>query len=53
MTRRYMDKWLGHQAYYHTEMQQSIDNPDQRIAQDLNTLTTGTLSLTWDFSPVW
>ncbi|WCF13021.1 hypothetical protein N4G58_02845 [Edwardsiella piscicida] len=46
MTRRYMDKWLGHQAYYHTEMQQSIDNPDQRIAQDLNALTSGTLSLT-------
>ncbi|AKM48040.1 ABC-type uncharacterized transport system, permease and ATPase components [Edwardsiella anguillarum] len=49
MTRRYMDKWLGHQAYYHTEMQQSIDNPDQRIAQDLNTLTSGTLSLTLGF----
>lgn len=46
MTRRYMDRWLQHQAYYHTEMQQSIDNPDQRIAQDLSALTNGTLSLT-------
>lgn len=46
MTRQYMDKWLAHQSYYHTEMQQTIDNPDQRIAQDLSALTNGTLSLT-------
>jgi putative ATP-binding cassette transporter len=43
MTRQYMDKWLHNHAYYHTEQQ--MDNPDQRIADDLNALTTGTLSL--------
>ena len=45
MTEKYMSKWLSHQAYYHTEIQQTIDNPDQRISQDLNALTNGTLSL--------
>ncbi|WP_413734484.1 ABC transporter ATP-binding protein/permease [Sodalis sp. RH21] len=46
MTRQYMDKWLHHHVYYHTEQQQTVDNPDQRIAEDLNALTSGTLSLT-------
>ncbi len=45
MTRQYMDKWLHHHVYYHTEQQQTVDNPDQRIAEDLNALTSGTLSL--------
>ncbi|WP_431225702.1 ABC transporter ATP-binding protein/permease [Serratia sp. L9] len=45
MTERFMGKWLAHQAYYHTEQQQIIDNPDQRIAEDLNVLTQYTLSL--------
>lgn len=45
MTEKYMDKWLAHQAYYHTEQQQRVDNPDQRIAEDLNVLTQYTLSL--------
>ncbi len=46
MTEKYMDKWLQHHVYYHVEQQQSVDNPDQRIAEDLNALTSGTLSLT-------
>lgn len=46
MTKQYMGKWLKHHAYYHTEQQQTVDNPDQRIAEDLNVLTNGTLSLT-------
>lgn len=45
MTEKFMGKWLAHQAYYHTEQQQIIDNPDQRIADDLNVLTQYTLSL--------
>ncbi|MCS3407325.1 ABC transporter ATP-binding protein/permease [Serratia sp. AKBS12] len=45
MTEKYMARWLAHQAYYHTEQQQLIDNPDQRIAEDLNVLTQYTLSL--------
>lgn len=46
MTKNYMEKWLSHHAYYHNEQQQTVDNPDQRIAEDLNALTNGTLSLT-------
>lgn len=45
MTRQYMDRWLGNQAYYRIEQTHTADNPDQRIAEDLNFLTDGTLSL--------
>lgn len=45
MTRQYMQRWLAHQAYYRIEQKHSADNPDQRIAEDLDFLTTGTLSL--------
>jgi putative ATP-binding cassette transporter len=45
MTRKYMDAWLANQAYYRIEQTRSADNPDQRIAQDLDLLTRGTLTL--------
>lgn len=45
MTRRYMADWLARQAYYRIEQSRSADNPDQRIAEDLSLLTSGTLSL--------
>lgn len=45
MTEQYMARWLSHQTYYRMEQTQSADNPDQRIAEDLNFLTVGTLSL--------
>jgi putative ATP-binding cassette transporter len=45
MTNEYMDKWLTNHAYYYTEHQHQVDNPDQRIASDLSALTSGTLSL--------
>lgn len=45
MTRQYMGKWLANQAYYRIEQTQTADNPDQRIAEDLRLLTSGTLSL--------
>jgi putative ATP-binding cassette transporter len=40
-----MDEWLSNQAYYRIEQQQTADNPDQRIAEDLRLLTNGSLSL--------
>ena len=46
MTRQYMARWLQHQAYYRIEQTGTADNPDQRIAEDLNLLTSATLSLT-------
>lgn len=45
MTEQYMKRWLAHRNYYRIEQSQSTDNPDQRIAEDLRLLTTGTLNL--------
>jgi putative ATP-binding cassette transporter len=45
MTNQYMQRWLGSQAYYRIEQTHTADNPDQRIAEDLNYLTSGSLSL--------
>jgi len=45
MTDRYMARWLGNQTYYRIEQTHTADNPDQRIAEDLNYLTSGSLSL--------
>lgn len=45
LTNQYMEEWLANQAYYRIEQTRSADNPDQRIAVDLDLLTTGSLSL--------
>ncbi|RJF99621.1 ABC transporter ATP-binding protein/permease [Noviherbaspirillum saxi] len=45
MTRQYMDEWLENQAYYRLEQTRLADNPDQRIAEDLQFLTNGSLTL--------
>lgn len=45
MTGRFMDRWLGYQAYYRIEQTHTTDNPDQRIADDLRLFTDGGLSL--------
>ena len=46
LTDRYVNHWLANKAYYRLELEsQGTDNPDQRIAEDLRSLTTGTLSL--------
>lgn len=45
MTRQYMAEWLDKQAYYRIEQSRAADNPDQRIAEDLKFLTSGSLTL--------
>jgi len=45
LTSRYLDAWLADQAYYQLELGGRTDNPDQRIAEDLNQFTTYVLSL--------
>src|SRR6201996_664467 len=45
LTGRYLDSWLGERAYYQLELGGRTDNPDQRIADDLNQFTTFILSL--------
>ena len=46
LTERYLDRWLGERTYYRMALtDRATDNPDQRIAEDLNGLVTTTLSL--------
>jgi putative ATP-binding cassette transporter len=53
MTRHYMQRWLAHGVHYHLELaryaklapEQSPDNPDQRIQEDLRLFTSSTVSL--------
>jgi putative ATP-binding cassette transporter len=53
MTRHYLKRWLGHQVYYHLELtryaklapDQSPDNPDQRMQEDLNLFATRSVEL--------
>ncbi|MDX2164648.1 MAG: ABC transporter ATP-binding protein/permease [Gammaproteobacteria bacterium] len=46
MTRKYVDRWLSeHAAYAMQILNKNMDNPDQRISEDLNELPTLTLTL--------
>ncbi|RXH86708.1 hypothetical protein DVH24_021981, partial [Malus domestica] len=44
MTKYYMDRYLSNQAFYKIQSQSIIDNPDQRIVDDLNSFTKTALS---------
>ena len=45
LTHRYVHRWLDRQVYYRLELEnRGTDNPDQRIAEDLRSFTTGALS---------
>jgi putative ATP-binding cassette transporter len=48
LTTRYLQEWLDDGAFYRIERDRLADNPDQRIAVDLNLFATTTLSLTLD-----
>jgi putative ATP-binding cassette transporter len=46
LTERFLRDWLHDQAYYRMQLNQATtDNPDQRIAEDLNSFATITLGL--------
>lgn len=47
MTDKYLDRWLGHQTYYRLQVagRDDMDNPDQRIADDVNSFVNLTLGL--------
>ncbi len=45
LTRRYLGAWLAGHAYYRLQLRDTTDNPDQRIAEDLNQFTVYVLSL--------
>lgn len=43
MTFHFLGRYLGHRAYYKLNAQPELDNPDQRIAEDINSLTSQSL----------
>jgi vitamin B12/bleomycin/antimicrobial peptide transport system ATP-binding/permease protein len=46
LNKHFLDRWLKDKTYYRMELARSeTDNPDQRIAEDLNKYTNGTLLL--------
>jgi putative ATP-binding cassette transporter len=53
VTRHFVANWLADRAYYNISLSPAqtagIDNPDQRISDDLRDFTTNTLSLGLDF----
>uniref|UniRef100_B8HQF7 ABC transporter domain protein n=1 Tax=Cyanothece sp. (strain PCC 7425 / ATCC 29141) TaxID=395961 RepID=B8HQF7_CYAP4 len=44
MTGEFLGQYFGHQSYYKINWDKDIDNPDQRIAQDINSFTVTSLS---------
>ncbi len=50
LTRRYLEEWLAGQAYYRLQLSNpDLDNPDQRIAEDVGGFIRLTLGLTLGF----
>lgn len=53
LTIHYVENWLQDRAYYNISLSHApssvVDNPDQRISEDLNNFTSNTLSLGTDF----
>ena len=45
LTRRYLAHWLDGRGYYRIELQRTVDNADQRIAEDLRLLGEYTMTL--------
>ncbi len=45
LTDKYLKDWLGRQSYYKTRFIKPIDNPDQRISEDINSFIGLTLDL--------
>ena len=44
MTHHLLKRYFANRAYYHLRSSETIDNPDQRIAEDVKNFTTTTLS---------
>ncbi|WP_076070582.1 ABC transporter ATP-binding protein/permease [Sphingomonas montana] len=45
LTERYVDRWFARDRFYAIERLNLIDNPDQRIADDVQRFTAGVLNL--------
>ncbi|HEY1380499.1 MAG TPA: SbmA/BacA-like family transporter [Gemmataceae bacterium] len=49
LTQKVVRQYMANRTYYRLKEQASLDNPDQRIADDVRTFTTTTLSFTLMF----
>lgn len=49
LTHDYLERWLRHQRFYDIERTRLIDNPDQRIADDIRLLTEQSINLFMGF----
>lgn len=50
LTADYQKKWLANHTYYHMQISESgIDNPDQRVSEDLQQFASYTLSIFFNF----
>lgn len=50
LTEHFQNKWLSHHTYYHMQITDSgIDNPDQRVSEDLQQFAGHTLSIFFNF----
>jgi putative ATP-binding cassette transporter len=45
LTRRFLQRWMNGKAFYWIEQEQSVDNPDQRITEDIDLFVTASLTL--------
>ncbi len=43
LTNHYLDKYFHNRSYYHIKDDRTIDNPDQRISQDISSFTATSL----------
>lgn len=49
MTQQFLEQWFSKQIYYRLAQRKKMDNPDQRIAEDINIFIEYTIELTLSF----
>lgn len=49
MTKQFLDEWFSKQIYYRLAHRKKMDNPDQRIAEDINMFIEDTIELSVSF----
>ncbi|HTD03879.1 ABC transporter ATP-binding protein/permease [Undibacterium sp.] len=45
LTDRFLQRWLARETFYRIEREQTVDNPDQRITEDIDQLITHSFNL--------
>ncbi len=45
LTKYFIDRYFAHRAYYRINLERSLDNPDQRMADEIRNFTGTTISL--------